>query len=365
MAQAHINRIGTAVPGHDVHDAFVQFASRVLTERRDQAVFKRMTSRSGIDHRYSYFKPVDNPDGFGSDTEGFYVPGAYPSTAVRMARFELTAPKLAMAAIDALGLDGERERITHLVVASCTGFIAPGLDQLIVKLAGLNPSVERTVVGFMGCYAAVNANRLAHHFVRSEPKSRVLVVNLELCTLHFQETQDLERLLSLLLFGDGCAATLVTADETGIALRDFRAATIEDSGEAITWRIGDQGFDMHLSGEVPGKIARALKYENDRNDDGGLLRGTRPADYDLWAVHGGGRTILDAVESGFDLPAGKLDWSRGVLRDYGNMSSATIMFVLNRILGQIGKSVAKASEGFGVAFGPGLAAESFRFTAVG
>ena len=365
MAQAHINRIGTAVPEHDVHEAFVQFASRVLDGRRDQAIFKRMNSRSGIDHRFSYFKPVLDPDGFGTDTEGFYVKGAYPSTATRMARFEVTAPQLAMRAIDALGLAGERERITHLVVASCTGFIAPGLDQLLVKAAGLNPSVERTVVGFMGCYAAVNSIRLAHHFVRSDPSARVLVVNLELCTLHFQETDDLERLLSLLLFGDGCAATLVTADEAGIALNDFRAATIEDSGEAITWRIGDQGFDMHLSGEVPGKIQRALKYENDRNDDGGLLRGTRPADYDIWAVHGGGRTILDAVEAGFDLAPDKLDWSRGVLRDYGNMSSATIMFVLGRILGQIGKSVAKASEGFGVAFGPGLAAESFRFTAVG
>jgi len=365
MAQAHINRIGTAVPEHDVHQAFVQFAGRVMTDRRDQAIFKRMNSRSGIDHRYSYFKPVLDPDGFGTDTEGFYVAGAYPSTGTRMARFEETAPLLAMQAIDALNLDGERERITHLVVASCTGFIAPGLDQVLVKAAGLNPSVERTVVGFMGCYAAVNSIRLAHHFVRSDPSARVLVVNLELCTLHFQETTDLERLLSLLLFGDGCAATLITADETGVALKDFRAATIEDSGEAITWRIGDQGFDMHLSGEVPGKIQRALKYENDRNDDGGLLRGTRPADYDLWAVHGGGRTILDAVETGFDLAPGKLDWSRGVLRDYGNMSSATIMFVLSRILGQIGKSVSKASEGFGVAFGPGLAAESFRFTAVG
>ncbi len=357
MAQAHINRIGTAVPGHDVHDAFVQFAGRVLAGRRELGLFKRMNSRSGIEHRYSYFKPVEEPDGFGTDTEGFYLPGAYPSTGVRMARFELTAPKLAMAAIDALNLDGERERITHLVVASCTGFIAPGLDQLIVKLAGLNPSVERTVVGFMGCYAAVNATRLAHHFVRSEPGSRVLVVNLELCTLHFQETDDLERLLSLLLFGDGCAATLVTADETGIALNDFRAATIEDSAEAITWRIGDQGFDMHLSGEVPGKIAKALKFENERNDDGGLLRGTRPTDYDLWAVHAGGRTILDAVETGFELAADKLNWSRSVLRDFGNMSSATLMFVMERIL----KGTTDAADGFAVAFGPGLAAESFRF----
>ena len=364
MTTAHINRIGTAVPPNDVHVAFEGFVDRLVTERRDRAIFKRMASRSGIEHRFSFFAPIDNPDGFDADTEGFYVPSGYPGTAARMDRFERTAPGLAMQAIEAMGLDGERERITHLVVASCTGFIAPGLDQIIVKLAGLDPGVERTGVGFMGCYAAVNALRLAHHFVRSDPAARVLVVNLELCTLHFQQTTNLEELLSMLLFGDGCAATLVTADATGIALKDFRATTIEESGHSITWRIGDQGFNMHLSGEVPGKIARALKHEDERNDAHGLLRGTRPGDYPLWAVHAGGRTILDAVETGFGLAPDRLDWSRGVLRDFGNMSSATLMFVLQRILQGIGTTVERATDGFGVAFGPGLAAESFRFRTV-
>ncbi len=364
MAIAHINRIGTAVPPNDVHDAFVRFVGQFITERRDTALFRRMVGRAGIDHRFSFFTPVTNPDGFEADAEGFYTPGAFPSTAARMQRFAATAPALALQAIDALGIEGERERITHLVVASCTGFIAPGIDQLIVKAAGLDPGVERTGVGFMGCYAAVNSLRLAHHFVRSDPSARVLVVNLELCTLHFQQTANLEQLLSMLLFGDGCAATLVTADETGIALRDFRATTIEDSGEAITWAVGDQGFDMHLSGEVPGKIARALRHENERNDDGGLLRGQRPADFPLWAVHAGGRTILDAVETGFELAPEALAWSRGVLRDFGNMSSATLMFVLERMLKGVGTTVERAADGFGVAFGPGLAAESFRFRTV-
>ena len=364
MVTAHINRIGTAVPPNDVHDAFVRFVGGMIDDRRSELIFKRMVGRAGIDHRFSYFEPVTNPDGFEADTEGFYTPGKFPGTAARMARFEKTAPMIAADALDALGLEGERERITHLVVASCTGFIAPGIDQLIVKAAGLNPGVERTVVGFMGCYAAVNSLRLAHHFVRSDPTARVLVVNLELCTLHFQETGNIEQLLSMLLFGDGCSAALVTADETGLALNDFRSTTIADSAEAITWRIGDQGFDMHLSGEVPGRIQRALKYEAERNDGEGLLRGTQVADYDVWAVHAGGRTILDAVESGFGLPGDALHWSRGVLKDFGNMSSATLMFVLDRIMGQVGGNVEKASKGFGVAFGPGLAAESFRFTAV-
>ncbi len=364
MVTAHINRIGTAVPPNDVHDAFVRFVGGMIDDRRNQLIFKRMVSRADIAHRYSYFEPVTNPDGFEADTEGFYTPGTFPGTAARMARFEKTAPMIAAKALDALDIDAERERITHLVVASCTGFVAPGIDQLIVKAAGLNPGVERTVVGFMGCYAAVNSLRLAHHFVRSDPSARVLVVNLELCTLHFQETGELERLLSMLLFGDGCSAALVTADPIGLALEDFRATTIADSGEAITWRVGDQGFDMHLSGEVPGRIQRALKFESDRNDGDGLLRGTRVSDYDLWAVHAGGRTILDAVETGFELAEGKLAWSRGVLRDFGNMSSATLMFVLQRIMRAVGGDVAPGARGFGVAFGPGLAAESFRFTAV-
>ena len=366
-AIAHINRIGTATPPYEVHDAFLRFVLRTLAPK-PRRLFERMVARAGIERRFSFLEPVTLDDGRITDAQGFYAPPHWPGTAARMARYEADAPGLALQALDALDLTGERERITHLVVASCTGFIAPGLDQLIVKAAGLDPGVERTLVGFMGCYAAVNALRLAHHFVRSEPTARVLVVNLELCTLHFQASAELEQLLSMLLFGDGCAAALVTADPVGLALRDFRAATIEDSGEAITWRIGEQGFDMHLSGEVPGRISRALAREVQRNDAHGLFRGTQPRDYDLWAVHAGGRSILDAVETALSLPAHALDGSRGVLRDFGNMSSATLMFVLQRILARLGpgtaERVAPGAEGFAVAFGPGLAAESFRFSAV-
>ncbi|WP_310497266.1 type III polyketide synthase [Sandarakinorhabdus sp.] len=363
MAVAHINRIGTAVPPNDVHEAFVRFVGGMITQRRDQLIFKRMVGRADIAHRWSYFTPVADPDGFTADAEGFYTPGAFPGTAARMARFEKTAPLLAMEAVAALNIDDERARITHLVVASCTGMTAPGIDQLLVKALGLNPGVERTAVGFMGCYAAVNSLRLAHHFVRSDPSARVLVINLELCTLHFQQTESLETLLSMLLFGDGCSAALVTADETGLALQDFRAATIEDSAQSITWGIGDQGFDMHLSGEVPQKIQRALAADALSPD--GLLRGQRPEDFGVWAVHAGGRTILDAVENGYGLGQGALHWSRDVLRDFGNMSSATLMFVLQRIMAGIGTKVERDAAGFAVAFGPGLAAESFRFRTVG
>lgn len=366
MAKAHINAVGTALPPFDVHEAFMRFVGDLIENRRDAALFRRMVSRAGIAHRWSYVEPAENPNRFLADKHGFYLPGGFPTTGARMARYEALAPGFAGAAIDALGLDaGERGRITHLVVASCTGFVAPGLDQMIVREAGLRSDVERTLVGFMGCYAAVNALRLAHHFVRSEPEARVLVVNLELCTLHFQETTELERILSMLLFGDGAAAALVSGDREGLALEDFRAATIDDTADAITWRIGDQGFDMHLSGEVPGRIQRALAIEAGRNDGGGLMRGLRPDELAVWAVHAGGRTILDAVEKGLGLGPDALAGSRAVLNDCGNMSSATLMFVLARLLEERRRgTLGGGLPGMAMAFGPGLAAESFRFTTV-
>lgn len=355
MTVAHLNAVATAVPDNDIHEAYLSVVAQRLPQR-EARLFRRMASRAGISHRYSFFHPAE-ATGAAADRDGFFRHGDYPGTAARMARYERDAPTLAVKAI--AGLDLDPQSVTHLVAASCTGFMAPGLDQRIVELAGLKPGVERMVVGFMGCYAAVNALRTAHHIVRSEPDARVLVVNLELCSLHFQETQDLERNLSSMLFGDGAAAALVTAEAKGAALHDFRSAALPDSGDLITWRVGDQGFDMHLSGEVPRRIETAMRAEAVRNDDDGILRGTRPEDYDLWAVHAGGRTILDAVESGFELAKDALAVSRGVLNDFGNMSSATLMFVLRRILAGEGGA---GSRGMAIAFGPGLAAESFRFT---
>ena len=360
LAGAYINRIGTAVPQHDVHQTFIGFVDQFLSERKDKLIFRRMVQRSGIEHRYSTLPPSDNLEA-AADREGFFRPGQFVGTGARMQRFETHAVDLAQQAIEALGLHEDLTSITHMVVASCTGFTAPGLDQQLMERLGLNPSIERTMVGFMGCAAAVNALKVSHHIVRSEPSARVLVVNLELCTLHLQETSDLEVILSALLFGDGCAASLVSAEPKGIALKDFRVATIPDTRDLITWRIGDAGFEMSLSGEVPQQITKALRHEATRNDDGGILRGQHKDDFDLWAVHAGGRTILDAVEQGLDLGPEALRWSRNVLRDFGNMSSATLMFVLGRIM----QDAPPSSNGFGMAFGPGLVAETFRFTLAG
>jgi predicted naringenin-chalcone synthase len=359
MTVAHINRIGTAVPDIDVHAAFVAFARTLLRDDRTRALFDRMAERSGIEHRFSWFRPGRLEDGE-VDAEGFFRRGAFPTTGARMRRYEEWALKLALRAIDALDIAAEHAGITHVVVGSCTGFSAPGLDLQIAAHLGLRPSVCRSVIGFMGCSAAVPSLRAAREAVLADPSARVLVVNLELCTLHMQETEDLETVLSFLLFGDGCAASLVTADEQGIALRDFRNAIIPDSTDLITWRIGDQGFDMRLSGKVPGRIAETLRHERARGDAEGLLRGEGTQAIEHWAVHAGGRTVLDAVEIGLSLPATALAHSRAVLSDFGNMSSATVMFVLQRMLR--GLRGAGREPGMAMAFGPGMVAETFRFS---
>lgn len=357
---AYINRIGTAVPEYDIHRTFIDFFDQFLPDRKAKLLFRRMAQRAEIDQRFSTLRPHEDP-AVAIDREGFYRPGQFVGTMQRMAWFESHAAGLAERAVEALDLGSEKASVTHLVVTSCTGFTAPGLDQQLMERLELKSSIERTMVGFMGCAAAVNALKASHHIVRSEPSAKVLVVNLELCTLHLQETFDLEVILSALLFGDGCAACLVSAQPEGIALKDFRVVTIPQTHDLITWHIDDSGFRMTLSGEVPQRIARALSHEAQRNDDQGIFRGQQKDEFDLWAVHAGGRTILDAVEQGLELAPGALQWSRGVLRDFGNMSSATIMFVLQRIL----QHAAPTSRGLGMAFGPGLAAETFRFSIAG
>jgi alpha-pyrone synthase len=354
VTAAYINRIATAVPPHDVHTTFLRFARSMLNGHT--GVFERMANRSGIDHRYSFLAPSADPDGPFIDCDEFYVRGRFPSTASRMRYFEAHAPELAAAAIERLGLGNHRDSISHLLISCCTGLSAPGLDLEIIERCRLPPSVERTIIGFMGCYAAVNALKLARHIVRSEPLARVLVVNLELCTLHLQETSDIEKILSFLLWGDGCAAALVTSDPQGLVLDDFRALVVPDSRDLITWHVGDQGFDMLLSGQVPAVVQEAVSHHIHE-----ILGQTPARSIDLWAVHPGGRTILDAVERALDLAPAALSASREVLRQFGNMSSASVMFVLDALM----RSPAKNATGVAMSFGPGLVAETMRFRAGG
>ena len=340
---ARINRLATAVPDCDFEQDYRAWAMRQLEGRREAKLYARMAERSGIDHRWSV---LSEEDAKLDDGDGFYA-AETPSTARRMTIYAEEAPKLALAAIGKLGDLGE---ISHIVVASCTGFIAPGIDQIVARRLGLADDVERVLIGFMGCYAAVTALRTARHIVRSEPEARVLVVTVELSTLHHQQTVDIEPLLAGAQFGDGAAAAIVSGSGEGLAVGAGITAALEESDELITWQIGDTGFEMRLSGEVPGRIGAALKRDDVRRrvlGDGG-----KPAAY---AVHAGGRSILDAVTQGLELEEQALDHSRAVLRDFGNMSSSTLMFVLERIMRD------RPESGVALAFGPGLAMEGFRF----
>jgi len=348
-----LNALATAVPGHDIHQAFIDWAASRLTDERIRALFARMAARSGIAHRWSVLPPTP-AGGSPVASGGFYdVPGL-PPTSARMAAYADHAPELALQAIAKLGDAFNPARVTHIVVASCTGFVAPGIDQILARRLGLSSGVERVLIGFMGCYAGVTALRTARHIVRSEPDAVVLVVSVELSTLHLSLADQPEPLLAMLQFSDGAAAGIVSAAPHGLILGEGRSLALEDSGDLIRWTIGDKGFEMILSGEVPGRLRDALAAPAVRES---LFGGDPPP---LLAVHAGGRSVLDAVEHALAVPADSLADSRSVLARFGNMSSATILFVLADMM-------ARGAEGQGIAiaFGPGLAAEAIRFTAGG
>lgn len=353
MPTAYINRIGTAVPPYDVHRKFTDYAPRLLKEERSKRLFRRMAERAQIEHRYSYFEPHPSSDQL--DRGGFYRHGRFPDTQARMQFYEDHTFDLARGALEDVNLDAVKEDITHLIVASCTGFYAPGLELAIMRHFGLRPTIERTLVGFMGCYAAMNALKLARHIVRSEPDARVLVLNIELCTLHLQEIDDLERVLAFLIFADGCAACVVSGEPRGIELQSFNSTVLPNSSRQMSWRIGQAGFDMHLAGRVPHTIARELPRHAQA-----ILDGRRKRDIALWAVHPGGRSVLDAVELALGLDDDDLRYSREILRRFGNMSSASVMFILKRML----EDAPPGEPGCALAFGPGLVAETalFRMT---
>ncbi len=354
MTQAYINEIATAVPPHQVHDAFVQFKRTMLGDRRKRTIFDRLVEKGQIEKRWSCVAPAEDCMSAYINGELFYAPGDFPSTGARMKHYEVEAPVLAQRAVGRLSLR-DRQQISHLVVTSCTGFSAPGIDLEIVHRLGLNPSVERTIVGFMGCYAAINGLKLARHIVRSEPAAKVLLVSVELCTLHFQETYELEQMMPYLLFADGCAAALVSAEPTGLAIESFYSTVLPEAADQMAWHIRDVGFDMVLSTRIPASVAEAIASSSAR-----ILAGRPCSDIDLWAVHPGGRAILDAVETAMQLPAAALKASRKVLRDFGNMSSATVLFVLKALM----EERLPGANGCAMSFGPGLTAETMLFKAL-
>ena len=345
--------LGTAVPDRVMRQAdWVPIADRIAPASVDRAVTERLARRSGIERRH-----CDTADRPGEPT--FYPPdpqGHGPSTTARMARFSTAArPLAANAAGKALAAAGTPPgRITHVVTASCTGFQAPGPDQWLVGDLALPPTVRRTHIGFMGCHAAVNALAVAASLVLSDPDARVLVCCVEICSVHLHYGERLDRLIANTLFADGAAAAVVGSEGSGPRLHAFDSVLLPDSPDQMAWTVGDHGFEMTLGARVPEILqARVGPWIRGVLDRHGLsVAGTGG-----WAIHPGGPRVIEAVLASLELPESCGAASREVLRDFGNMSSATLLFILERL------QLARAPRPWvGMAFGPGLAGESVLVT---
>ena len=345
-----------------------RFMQRV--EGVPEALKKRLPAiyeKTGIDYRYSAVEDYARaPEDF-----TFYPKhwdGDPPSTAQRNQKYREVVPGLAeRVAGDALAeADLPPGEVTHLIAVSCTGFFAPGLDIELVKRLGLPSSTQRTLIGFMGCYAAFNAMRTAHHICQHQPGARVLIVCVELCTLHFQISQTIRTAAVNALFSDGAAAAVFSSKDEAeaqgrLAYAGGRALLDDDSMEEMTWDIGDTGFLMGLTSRVPKVIASHLP---------GYVRALLPedaskGDVDFWAIHPGGRAIVEQAQDTLALTDEQVADSFDVLRRRGNMSSPTVLFILKRFLERHQAARAADERGFerglAMAFGPGLTLEGARF----
>ena len=282
-----------------------------------------------------------------------------PDTEARMKVYVEKAPGMARRACqEALRKsDTQPEEIGQLITISCTGFSAPGFDIELIKTLPLPPSVGRVHIGFMGCHAMFNAFRAASAFAQSHPNKKILVCSVELCSLHYSYHGSYERLLSNALFADGAAASVFSGNHQGNHVWELvqnASCIFPDSEDAMRWDIGNNGFLMKLSDKMPALIARNLRPWLE-SWLGGLS--LRLSDIQTWAIHPGGPRILDEIQMHLGLTDGSLEVSYDILSKYGNMSSATILFILDRLMEQKAKTPCVA-----LSFGPGLTAEAALFT---
>lgn len=349
------------------------FAAQPGLGRLAQRIIGTSFNASGIDTRRTVIDELrpgaelEHPTFFDPSTGLLQLPG----TKVRNDLYETEATKLfveaARRSLDAApGI--EAADVTHVVTVSCTGFFAPGPDFAIARALGLPAGVQRYHLGFMGCYAAMPALRAAAQFCAADPDAVVLVVSVELCTLHLRSSEDPDSIVASSLFADGAAAGIVSNREPGpgeVALRvDAFETRITPVGEGdMAWTIGDHGFEMVLSTYVPHiideHIAGALVPLLGEGSRGALEGGTIGERIEHWGVHPGGRDILDRVQTRLGLSAAQLTPAREVLREYGNMSSATVLFVLAGILAG---AVRDGERVVSLTFGPGLTVESSLLT---
>jgi len=355
-----IENLATALPQQSVEQAFAAEGAKnfLWGESRTAEALPALFRRARVRRRGSVV--LDPPEN-GAARQSFYWPSSGPddrgpSTAQRMERFAREAVPLARAAASAALENRAAAEITHLVTVSCTGFFAPGIDIALVRELGLRPTVGRLHVGFMGCHGAINGLRACQALVEADPWAAVLLVAVELCSLHFQYGNDPEHLVANSLFADGAAALVGRNGGGGKGpwrLRATGSCILPDADGGMSWRIGDHGFTMTLSPRVPELIARHL-----RNwfEPWLASHGYKLADIRSWAIHPGGPRILSSVVEALALPPDAAETSAEILAEHGNMSSPTVLFVLDRLRrkGAAGPCVA-------MAFGPGLVAEAALF----
>ncbi len=356
---AAILGLGTAVPARSIAQAAALEMARFIAvpEEKQDRLLPVLYRRTNVNRRGSVLLE-DGENGEVAKAQSFFAPAvsasdAGPGTGARLDRYAREAPLLAAeAGADALRDAGvQPARITHVVTVSCTGFMAPGLDAALIKALGLSREAQRTHVGFMGCHGAINGLRVAKAMVDADPAACVLVVAVELCSLHFHYGSHPEQMVANALFADGAAGVVVgrSEDENRPRLAGFGSCIIPDSEDAMTWRVGDHGFEMTLSARVPELLEAELRGWVDRWLGSLGLDRSRIGS---WAVHPGGPRIVSTVEKTLELPAGATEVSRGVLAERGNMSSPTVLFIVKELL-KLGRPRPFVTLGFG----PGLVAE--------
>lgn len=357
-----IRSIETAVPGTVLRQTEARdlFQAQPGISRLGSRLIGAAFDASGIDTRGTVVDELDRVEREGDSVFYDAAQGRVldPGTAARNALYTERAPELfTQAAERALGAASlSAEDVTHVVTVSCTGFYAPGPDYQLVRRLGLAPSTQRFHLGFMGCYGAFPGLRAARQFCEADPEAVVLVVAVELCTIHVTSSNDPEQIVATSVFADGGAAAVVTAREpapgTPVLELDALATTLTDEGETeMAWTIGDHGFSMRLSTYVPAIIGANIEAAV-----APLLASAAVGMDDVarWAIHPGGRSILDKVQTSLSLSDEQMRPSRDVLRTRGNMSSATVLFILQRLLH--GEAVDGERIG-AMAFGPGLTVE--------
>ncbi len=356
--------ISTALPSCKYKQAdLAEFMGELLAYPKDQKrKLKLMYAKSGIDTRYSVI-----PDFSALIDDRVFFPKCndlepFPTIEFRMEYFNKMALPLCIKAIDT-GLKDQinKKSVTHLITVSCTGLSAPGLDIDLVQHLQLSENINRTSINFMGCYAAIHALKQADYICKSEPDAVVLIICVELCTIHFQKNDTEDNIMANLLFADGAAAALIVSDNyaaknkmKGLAIKKFHSQISLNGKSDMAWQLTSTGFLMTLTSYIPQLIEKGFKtFFNYAVNELGLAK----KDITHWAIHPGGRKILEVIQKELELETKDFESSHRVLKDYGNMSSPTVLFVLKDIW-DTKINWRKKEIIFGAAFGPGLTMES-------